>query len=227
MPNCEAYAREFFLFLYQIAAQTTPGMPSWIIQIISLMSGAFLAVFGGFVGGYAKDFFEKRRRKDDRDQLRRALYRDLTRIFTFLVTIYANAPKTVAPHVVDLEPWKDRKQWMAPELESLAFSYSESNVLLFNEIEHADRLHRAYKKMTQWIEIEEDDPIRFYHRLNRAFRFFENEFKENRIDQTLVLDNAKDSIRKRLEDVRDGNRRSVDDATSELLSQQSPEQPYL
>ena len=134
-----------------------------------------------------------------------------------MVSIYANIFKEERIGVVTLTSWKNRKQWIPPQLKSLAFDYSKSNMLLFNEIKESDRLYFTYRNMSSFMDVEGDDPVDFSMRLQMAFRFFEEEFKNNRINQSLVLSNAKPELRSKLIEVKDGTRISVDDHTNTFL----------
>jgi hypothetical protein len=214
MPEYERLLKELISLLQQLASQRT-GPPPWM----PLVAAIFGAGIGGYLGGYYKDHFERKRRAEQREQLRQLLYKDMTRIFGFLVAIYRNLSTPLPAHVVEPDSWKNKKEWLPTHLSSLGFTQSEKDVLLFTEIAEADRIYVTFQNMRRIADIDETDPLLFHIRLQVAFHFFEDEFKKGNLDQDLIIKNASKWLKPRLLEMKDGTRHSVEDSTNALLSQ--------
>lgn len=189
------------------------------IEVSKLLVSALL---GGLGGAYLKDYFERRKRSEDRQRLRRALHKDLTAIFALLVRIHENIFHDVDPVVTDITSWTERKRWIPPLLKSLAFTHSEKDVLLFLEIKEAEVLNRTFVGFSTFMDDDQDDRLRFSLKLQMACRYFETQFKENRINQELVLEFATERMRNRLMELKEGKRLSVDEFANQELSRYDP-----
>lgn len=193
--------------------QTFFSENEWLVACITTLAG-------GFLGGYFRYYFERKQRAEEAERLRELLYRDLTRSFLDFMTLYDNIYWDKENLLIpSLDAWTNRKKLLHGRLDSPAFEYARGDARLFGQISDFDRLYVCYKNFASLIETDEMEPWKFSYRMRATLAFFENEFKQGLIDQSLVIQYAGPQTQRKLAEMRDGKRQSISPKIEESMSE--------